>query len=308
MNFNINIKKAIIIVAAILVMAIFAGCGVIPSGETGVLVVDGIVQDEVMSEGRYGALGARTYVVNVNNKRQNYTYSSKIYGESEDQTVVYAEGVIITYQISKDASVWMVRNMGKDFQECILPDSKIASAVKNALANIATENCTNRSYIEPATKQEIQSALDGYYYPGAVEVIDVSISQMDYEDSYNAQIAQISALKKQAEADAITNQMKIDAAKAEAEAETTKAEAAKKTAEANAEIALINARNEAEVAKINAESYAEAHRIEEAVNAEYMKMICDLITPEYIEYMKYEKWNGALPTHTNGETYFSVSD
>lgn len=302
-------KKRIGLVCIVFAMVfMLVGCGTIESGYTGVKIVDGIVQDEPMSEGRYGHLGARSNLIKVNNKRQSITYKDRISGESDDQTVVYAEGVNITYQITKDASIWMVKNMGDDFQDCILPETKVASAIKNAMANIATENCTNRSYIEPAAKQEIQLAVDEYYYSGAVTIIDVSISQMDYEDSYNSQIAQISALKKQAEADAISNQMRIDAAKAESEAETTKAAAAKATAEANAEVAIIKAQNEAEVAKIQANSYAETIAIEAAADAERIKLIADSLTEEYNDYYTRAKWDGVLPSHTNGETYIEIED
>lgn len=290
-------KRITLIIMTIAMIFALAACGTIESGYTGVKVIDGIVQDEIMPEGRTGILGLRTNVIIVNNKRQNYTYGVLISGESDDQTVVSAQGISITYQINRDASLWMVKNMGNDFQKQILPDAKIASAVKNAMANIRTENCTNRSYIEPATKQEIQKAIDEYYYPGAVNIIDVSISQMDYEDSYNAQIAQISALKKQAEAEKINNQMKIDAAKAEAEAETTRAEAAKKTAEANAEVELIKSR-----------SYADTKEIEASADIQRIKDIGNVLTDEYLEFLKYQQWDGKLPTHTNGETYISIDD
>lgn len=296
-------KKILVIIFALIIMFIFAGCGTIESGYTGVKVIDGIVQDDVMPEGRYGALGPRTDIIYVNNTRQRIVYNNeKIYGESDDQTVVYAEEISITYQISKDASVWMVKNVGKDFQNNILPGTKIASSVKNALANIPTEKCTNRSYVEPAVKQEIQSAVDDYYYPGAISIIDVSIKQMDYEESYNKQIAQISALKKQAEANAIENQMKLENAKALAEEEATKANAAKRTAEANAEVALITAESEANVAKVKAESKAQVTIINAEAQAEANKKISDSLTDTLNEYEKIHQWNGVLPTTILGES------
>lgn len=288
-----NYKNIMLIACALIFVIILTGCGTIESGYTGVKIVDGIIQDQPIPEGRYGSLGARTSIIKVNNKRQSTTYSDAISGESDDQTVVYAKGVNITYQISKDASIWMVKNMGDDFQECILPPTKIASSVKNAMANIPTENCTNRSYIEPAAKQEIQAAADEYFYPGAVIIIDVSIEQMDYENSYNEQIAKISALRKQAEADAISNQMTIDAAKAAAQAETTRAEAEKKTAEATAEVNMIKARSEAEIAEIEANSYAKTKKIMAEADADRIKMISAAITKEYNEYAKTERWNGS---------------
>lgn len=282
-------KKVLFLLFPVILILLLSGCGKIPSGYTGVKIVDGIVQTEPIAPGRYGALGARTEIVKVNNKRQTVTYDERIWGESSSQVVVYAEGISITYQITPEASVWLVSNVGDDFEKFIIPAAKVASAVKNAMANLETQICTNRSYIEPAAKQEIQNVLDEYYYPNAITVYDVSISQMDFEASYNEQISAISNLKKQQEADAITNQMKIDAAKAEAEAEATKAEAAKKTAEANAE-----------VARIEAESYAEVQKIKAAADAEQIKMIIQNLTPEYIEYLKVLGWNGQLPRIMTG--------
>lgn len=290
--------KKIFGIMIVMVLAIFmlTSCGVIDSGFTGVKIIDGVVQDETMPVGRYGALGANTTVVEVDNRRQTYTYNERIDGESEDKTVVWAQGVCITYSINADESVWVVKNI-PDFKNHIIPDVKIASSVKNAMANISTEKVTNRSYIEPAAKQEIQSAVDTLYKPDVITIIDVSISSMDYEQSYNDAIAKISALRKQQEAEAIENQMKIDKAKAEADAETTKAEAAKKTAEANAEIALIEA-----------QSYADTQKIKADADVNRLKQISNALTPEYLEYTKYQKWDGKLPTYTNGTTYFKVED
>lgn len=285
-----------IMILGIMLLVTLTSCGVIPTGYTGIKVIDGIIQDEPMPSGRYGALGPRTNVIKVNNQRQTYVYNGRIDGEAEDHTVVWAEGVAVTYQIKSDASIWIYRNV-PDYKEHIVPDVKIASSVKNAMANISVDKVTNRSYIEPAVKQEIQSAIDTLYGPDMVEVIDVSISSMDFEQSYNDAIAKISALRKQAESEALENQMKIDRAKAEAEAEATKAEAQKKTAEANAEIA-----------KIEAQSYAETQKIKANADVERMKMISTNLTDNYVRYTMYQKWDGKLPTHTNGTSYFKVED
>ena len=39
-----------------------------------------------------------------------------------------------------------------------------------------------------------------------------------------------------------------------------------------------------------------------------LKQISNALTPEYLEYTKYQKWDGKLPTYTNGTTYFKVED
>lgn len=288
-----TLRKTLILVIALTLSALMlASCGTIPTGYTGIKIVDDVVQDETVPVGRYGALGANTRIATVNNKRQTYVYNGHIDGEADDQTVVWAEGVAIIYQIKPEASLWIYKNV-PDYENHIIPDVKIVSSIKNATANIAVDKATNRSYVEPAAKNEIQSAMDTLYAPGMVEVIDVSILDMGYEQAYDDAIAKISGLRKQQESEALENQMKIDRAKAEAEAEATKAEAQKKTAEANAEIA-----------RINAESYAETHLIEANADIERMAKICAVLTPEYVEYLKWGiRWNGVLPERTNGEIY-----
>lgn len=67
-------KISLILIASVLMMTLSA-CGTIESGYTGVKIIDGIVQDDVMAEGRYGSLGPRTSVTKVSNKRQDFTYS-----------------------------------------------------------------------------------------------------------------------------------------------------------------------------------------------------------------------------------------
>lgn len=285
-----------VIICIVLFMITLTSCGVVPTGYTGIKIIDGIVQDETVPVGRYGATGARTQIVKVNNQRQSYVYNEQIDGEAEDHTVVWAKGVSIIYQIKPDASVWIYKNV-PDYENHIIPDTKIASSVKNAMANISVDKVTNRSYIEPAVKNEIQSAIDTLYGIDKVTVIDVAIESMDFEQAYNDAIAKISALRKQAESEAIENQMKIDRAKAEAEAEATRAEAQKKTAEANAEIA-----------KIEAQSYAETQKIKAEADVERLKMISSNLTDNYVKYTMYQKWDGKLPTHTNGTSYFEVEN
>lgn len=53
---------------------------------------------------------------------------------------------------------------------------------------------------------------------------------------------------------------------------------------------------QAEQAKIKAEGEAEAKRIAAEAEAEANKKIAASLTPELIDKIKYEKWNGTLPT------------
>lgn len=68
-------------------------------------------------------------------------------------------------------------------------------------------------------------------------------------------------------------------------------------AERNKEVASINA----EKAKIAAEGEAEAIRIKADADAEANRKIAESLTPELIEKIKYEAWNGELPTYQGGD-------
>ncbi len=70
--------------------------------------------------------------------------------------------------------------------------------------------------------------------------------------------------------------------------------------EAEAKIAIAN--SEAEAARIKAESEAEVIRIKAEAEAKANKEIAASLTPEFIEKIKYEQWNGQLPTVTGDTT------
>ena len=96
-------------------------------------------------------------------------------------------------------------------------------------------------------------------------------------------------------------------AKEEAKQDAEKAELDRQTAQAQAEVTKVNAETTAEVERIETEAAAEqtrikaqasadATRIKAEAEAEANAKIAQSLTPELIEKIKYEKWNGELPT------------
>ena len=73
-------------------------------------------------------------------------------------------------------------------------------------------------------------------------------------------------------------------------------------AEKDREVAQINA----EKAVIEAEAKAEALRIAAEAEAEANRMIAGSLTGELIEKIKYEQWNGELPTVTGSSSIISI--
>ena len=82
----------------------------------------------------------------------------------------------------------------------------------------------------------------------------------------------------------VTAQQELELANIERNTAKVNAEKEKEVAEINAETAKIEAESDAEIEKIRAEAEAEANR-----------KIADSLTPELIEKIKYDKWNGELP-------------
>ena len=104
----------------------------------------------------------------------------------------------------------------------------------------------------------------------------------------------------------VTAQQELELAKVEAETAKIQAEKDREVAlieaERNKEVALIEAERNKETAEINAEKLkieaqgqADAKKIAADAEAEANKKIAESLTPELIEKIKYESWNGELP-------------
>jgi regulator of protease activity HflC (stomatin/prohibitin superfamily) len=134
----------------------------------------------------------------------------------------------------------------------------------------AMDIIAQRSAISPAVEEAIKVAIGDDYF---VKVNTVVLSNIDFSDAFESavedkMIAEQAKLKADYE-----NEKKIAAAKADADAKLKEAEAQKAIAAAEAEALLIKARAEAEANRILTES----------------------ITPELLEKILAENWDGKLP-------------
>lgn len=87
---------------------------------------------------------------------------------------------------------------------------------------------------------------------------------------------------------------KIEAQK-EREVAVIQAEKEKEAAEIEAQTALVKANADADVVRIAAEAEAEANRV-----------IAASLTPELIEKIRYEQWDGQVPKVTGGTSIVSI--
>ena len=243
---------------------------VVPTGYTGVRTTFGLIDQESCMPGFNFVTPFVQNISLVNNKQQDIRFTDKIWSETKEQTVVYMENVTVTYQIVPESSAWIYANVENWVQELVDIDI-VSSALKSASRGLAADVVTDRAVIEPAAREQLQTALDDKYGENRVIIKEIIINNMDFDESYNEAIAKKSQAIQEQQEQAIRNQTSIDQAKAEAEAE-------RQRAQGQADAELIQAQAKAEANRIISESITEATQRQDAIN----------------------KWNGELPRYAGG--------
>jgi regulator of protease activity HflC (stomatin/prohibitin superfamily) len=156
-------------------------------------------------------------------------------------------------------------------------------------------------------RTKINAELDIYlrskFEPYGIIIDTVNFTNISVDDETAA------AIQKK-----VTAQQEMELAEIEAKTALIQAEKDKQVAlmqaEKNKQVALTEAEAQKEVARIEAEkilvaaeAQAEAIRIEAEARAEANKKIAESLTPELLEKIKYEQWNGELPGIVGGDSF-----
>lgn len=238
---------------------------IIPTGYTGVRTTFGQISQDTVPHGFCPKIPFVDNITLINNKQQDKKINAQVWGESFEKTPVYADEVVVTYQINPEKSAWIFTNVTD--AENLITQSLVSSAIKSAMSELPASEVTVRTKIEPLVKEKLSASVDEKYGEKTIEVLKVVISQMDFQESYNEAIASRSiALQKQAQQD-IENQTAV-----------SKAEADKK-------VALTNAEAKAEMVRIASEAEAEAN-----------KLLTESLTEAVLKAKFYDKWDGKLPS------------
>lgn len=265
-NKRLNRKKGKIFVGiGLLLLLLTQAFVVIPTGCTGVKTTFSQIDDTTVQKGWNWKVPFVQQIKLVNNKQQDKVFEDKIWSETQNRTAVYYKDVTVTYQINAEKSAWVYINVN-DFEDNLISQPLVASAIKSASKTLTDENATNRSQIEPLAAQMIQKSLDEKYDENVVIINKVIINDADFEDSYNEAIAEAQKAVIEASKQATINEQKIAEAEAEKQAKVIKAE------------------GEAEAIKIKAEAEAEAN-----------KKISESLTNNILQRTFYEKWDGVMP-------------
>lgn len=289
-------KKKFKLYAGILTVAGIAlfvfGCSftIISTGEVGVRTYLGQIKSETAAPGFAWKIPFLESIQKVNTKQRDLNVGGQIWSETSERTAIYYENITITYSISPDRAAWIYANVS-NYKDSLISGPLVSSAVKVVSKEYNSTDATSRAIVEPRIQQELQKSLDEKYEEGTVYIYKVSVSNIDFEETYNQAIAEKQNAQIAYETTQIQNQTSVDKAQAEADAKIIQKEA-------DAKAKVIDAQAEADALKIKAEAEADANRT-----------IADSLNNNIFTQKMLEKWDGALPKVTDGSNaMFDYSD
>lgn len=271
-------RKSILfaLIPILLLLIIASSFTIVPTGYTGIRATFSQINPNPAEPGFNFKIPFVERIHLVNNKQQDITFSSKVWGETIEKTPLYATDITVSYTILPEASSWLYANITNPSKPI---DEKIAaSAIKSAMVQLSTEEATKRSVIEPLTLTCLQEAINGKFGANHITINAIVINNMDFEESYNAAIAERSIASQRKQTQAIENETNLQ------KAETEKA------------IALTNAQADAETKRIAAEAQANATLVQAEAQAEANRKLANSITENILFNQLIERWNGSLPT------------
>lgn len=266
----------------------------VPSGYVGVRTAYGQISDKPTKNGFNWKVPFVEKINTVNCKQQEIIYSGQIWSETNERTELYCENIAIDYQIDPEYASWIWINV-EEWDTNLIKATSIESGIKAATKKFNDTDVTDRSKIENVAKECIQESLNIKYKNQILNVVSVTIGNINFSDAYNEAIEKKAQAKLAAETAEYTNKQTTIQVEAEAEQSRIKAEA---EAEAN----RIKVESKAEQIRIKAEGEAEAIRVKAQAQAEANKLIAESLTPELIENEKIAKWDGKLPMVSGSDT------
>ena len=278
-----------------IVLALVSCLRTVPTGHTGIVTTFGKVEDITYEAGVHFCAPWQE-VVNMDNRNQKSSVDLSCFSSDiQEVSVTYT----INYQISKTNAQTIYKEIGISYYDIIIAP-RIQEAVKSEFAKYTAEELLNmRSQLSGDIRSLLTEQLQNYN----VVVIDASIEDLDFSDTFTDAVeAKQVAEQKSKQAQIEQDQKNMEAAAA--------AERAEIEAKAEAAVAKIAAETDLEVVKIQADAAEYAGQKDAAVIGQIRDILAkdpntldseDLRTLMLYYYIL--QWNGVLP-----ETYISNSD
>ena len=307
------ISKSWILLGFLPLFLILFGCfASVKTGYTGVVTVFGEVKPQTMEAG-FHFKSPFENVIQIDNRVQKKTIEMSCFSSDiQEVDVTYT----INYQISKQNASEIYKTIGVEYYETVMAP-RIEEVVKNSIKIYTAETLiNNRDELTEKIYNDIKEDLIIYN----IEVVSSSVEDIDFSDAFtqaveNKQVASQKQQQTQIEQETLTN----------TQAEQNRREIA--IAEAQAEIARIQAEADKAVAEINADSAEYQGRKDGAIILQYLislngyhldedgKTILNadnnVVTAQELEeasknlimYYYIKQWTGELPS-----TYIGTSD
>ena len=272
-------------VAGILICFVCIFCASItsiPTGHTGVVTTFGRVENYTLDAG-FHTKAPWNDVVLMDNRVQKASIGLACF--SSDIQEVNCQ-YTVNYQISKTNAQDIYRTVGTAYFDTVITPN-VQESVKTIMAHYTAEDLIGQ---RDKLAAEIEDLLATQLVKYNIEVVSTAIEDMDFTDAFtNAVEEKQVAAQKKLKATIEQEQKTIEAQQAAARQ--------KIEAEAAAEVAKIQAAADLEVQKINADAAEYTGRKEAAKN----EAIAHSLTPELIDYLRIQQWDGKLPTTILGD-------
>lgn len=256
----------------------------VPTGNTGVVVTFGRVEDYTLDSGIHFTAPWKS-VKKMDNKTQIYNIDLSCFSSDiQEVTIKYA----VNYSIDKENAQVIYKTIGMDYVTTVM-EPKVQEAVKGIVAKYTAEQLIGQRGNLSAQVEEVLTASLAAYH---INVVSTSLSDIDFTDAFtNAveakQVAEQNKLRAKTE-----QEQAIIEANAAAEKQVIKAKA-------DADSAILAAEADKKVQQINADAAEYAGQKEAAILSNIGEQMTKY--PGLIQYYYYQKWDGTLPRTMLGE-------
>ena len=270
------------IVIAIVFFFCFGCIATVSTGYTGIVTKFNQVQDYTYEAGLHFK-SPFIKVIEMDNREQRAPFNLAAFSSDIQEVTVTGS---VNYSIDKTTAMQLYREVGTNYVN-ILVTPRVPEVLKSCFAKYTAEELIeNRQNLSNEVCTSLKEDLESH----GINIISVSIEDVDFSDSYTDSIEQ-----KQ-----VATQNKLRA-QTEQEQQTMEAQQA-------AERKKIAAEAEAEVARIQADAEAYALEVKAAAEANANKQIGESLTPNLIEYTQINRWNGQLPTYMGADNPIPIID
>lgn len=264
------IKRAIgyVIFFVILLVVLFGSMYTVKSGQEGVLLTFGKADVLAREPGLHFKVPIVQKIVKFDVKTAKYEASAA--AASRDLQDV-STNIALNYHLQIGDTPRVFAEMGPYYEERVIQPA-VQEVVKSVAAKYTAEELITK---RPDVKRDIEEQLVERIQPRGIFMESLAITNFEFSQSFTAAIeAKVVAEQEKLQAERILEKKKVEANQVIATAEGTK--------QAN----ILSAEGIAK--KIELESAAEAQKIQR-IQAALDK------SPQYIEWVKADKWSGDLP-------------